>query len=89
MKNSDQYYKILKDKSDYKGVRYFRFNHLGDYVYQVVVNPGYDKKGRNSCFGIYFIHRTTFLSNYFTYYVEPCTKKEYEKNFDKVVKMLK
>lgn len=89
MKN-DIYFKIRKEYQDYKGERYFRFNHLSEKTTQVCVNHGCEKKGRTNAFGVYLIHRITFLSNYFSiHYTEPCTKKEYDKQFEKVIKMLK
>jgi hypothetical protein len=89
MKNSDQHYKITPIRQDYKGDRYFRFNPMAEKVIQVCVHPGEEKKGKSNTFGIYLIHRLTFLSNYFNFYIEPCSKKEYEKNFNKVIEMLK
>lgn len=86
----DQYFKIVKTRHDYLGERYFRYNHLADSVVQVCCFPGDAKKGKSNTFGVYIIHRITFLTNYLAQsYAEPCTKAEYNKQFDKVVKMLK
>jgi hypothetical protein len=63
MKNSDQHYKITPIRQDYKGDRYFRFNPMAEKVIQVCVHPGEEKKGKSNTFGIYLIHRLTFLSN--------------------------
>lgn len=89
--NTDLYYKVKPEYQHYKGDRYFRFNDISEKVVQIVVNHGEIKKGRTNAFGVYLIHRITFLSNYFSYgnYLEGCTKKEYQKNFDKVLKALK
>jgi hypothetical protein len=87
---NDIYYKVRKERRDYKGDRYFKFNSFSEKVVSVCVNPGEEKKGRTNAFGVYLIHRITFLSNYMAMdYIEPCTKKEYQKNFNKVFEMLK
>lgn len=83
------YYKIKKNRRDFLGERYFKYNDFAEKVIQVCVHPGDVKKGKSNTFGIYLIHRLTFLSNYFKYYIQPCTKAEYNKNFNKVLKMLK
>lgn len=85
----DEFYKVIDNRTDYKGVRYFRFNLTSEKVVQVTMNHGEAKKGRTNCFGVSLIHRLTFLSNYMAPgYLVKCTKKEYQKNFTKVVKML-
>lgn len=84
------YYKITKEHKQYKGVRYFKYHAHAERVVQVCVNPGEEKKGRNATFGVYLIHRLTFLCNYLSIgYALRCTKAEYDKNFKQVVKMLK
>jgi len=86
----DVYYRVIKERRDYKGDRYFKFNPMSDKVVQVCVNHGEDKRGRTNSFGICLIHRMTLLANYLSIgYVESCTKAEYDKNFNKVLKMLK
>lgn len=83
------FFKIKKEKQGYKGIRYFRMNHNSDFVLQVVVHPGEERgRGKNATVGVYFITRLTFLSNYFAFYVDACTKSEFEKNFNKTVKVL-
>lgn len=87
-----QYYKVKKDRQDYKGNRYFKFSPDSEKVIQVCVHPGEEKKGRTNSYGVYLIHRLTFLTNYFLgfeSYVELCTKKEYEKAFNQIVEALK
>jgi peroxiredoxin len=87
---NDTYFKIKKEYQNYKGERYFRFNMISEKAVQVCINHGMEKPGRTNAFGVYLIHRITFLSNYYTInYTEPCTKKEYDKQFEKVIQMLK
>ncbi len=86
----DQYFKIRKERQDYKGIRYFRFNYDTEKVVQVCSFTGDVKKGKSNTFGVYLIHRLTFFTNYLAInYCEPCTKREFEKAFEKTVKMLK
>jgi hypothetical protein len=85
----DKFYKIKKDRVDYKGQRFFRFNPASEKTLQVVVFPGDEKKGKSNCVGVYMIHRMTFLSNYFMYYCDPCSKAEFEKQFNKVIESFK
>ena len=86
----DIYYKICSDRIQYKGERYFRFNYNHDTVIQVCVNPGNElKRGRANTICVYVVNKMTLLSNYLSMnYVEICTKKEYEKQFNHVVKLL-
>lgn len=89
MMNRDQYFKIRKEHIQYKGERYFRFNHHSEKTVQVCLFSGEEKKGKSNTFGTYLIHRLTFLSNYLAInYVEPCSKKEYQIKFNKAIKML-
>ena len=84
------YDKIVKKRQDYKGVRYFKFDPMAEKVVQVTVNQGEAKKGRANLFGIGLIARLTFYCNYLTLvYVEECSKIEYDKRFEEIVKMLK
>jgi len=84
------YYKVVKERQDYKGVRYFKFDPMAEKVIQITVNQGEQKKGRANLFGIGMISRITFFCNYLTMgYVMECTKKEYETKFTDIVKMLK
>ena len=88
--DKDQYYKVKPERQEYLGDRYFRFNHSSEKVVQACFTCGDVKKGKSNTFGIYLIHRITLYSNYLAVgYLEPCTKKEFEKQFDKIVKMLK
>lgn len=84
------YYKVVKARQDYKGIRYFKFDPMAEKVIQVVVNQGEQKKGRANLFGVGLISRITFLCNYLSLgYVETVTKKEYDKKFSEVFTMLK
>jgi len=87
---NDQYYKMDKKRQEWLGVRYFRFNPNCDKVIQVCVGVGETKRGKSNTFGIYLIERLTFFTNYLAMgYAVPCTKKEYDNYFDKVLKLLK
>lgn len=85
------YYRIADARNEYLGVRYFKVvQERMDSVIQVVVNPGQERKGRGHTFGVYLISRITFFSNYLSMnYAVPCTKKEYDKSFEAVLKYLK
>lgn len=86
----DQYYKIVPNKIQYKGDRYFRYNIDTQKVVQVCMTCGEVKKGKSNTYGIYLIHRITFFSNYLSYrYVEECSKGEFETKFNEVVNYLK
>lgn len=88
--DKDQYYKVKKERLEYLGERFFRFNHSSEKVVQVCLTCGDVKKGKSNTFGIYLIHKMTLFSNYLApNYIEPCTKKQFDNQFDKVVKMLK
>ena len=85
-----EYYKIKKERQGYKGVRYFKLDWTAEKVVQVVVNQGEAKKGRANLFGIGLIAKITFLCNYLSIgYVEVCSKREYDKRFLDIVKMMK
>lgn len=86
----DEYYRVIKDRQDYKGEKYFRFNPASEKVVQICFNMGDIKKGRTNSFGVYMIHRLTFLSNYYAYrYVESISKKLFDSKFQEIIKMLK
>lgn len=87
--SKDQFYKVRNEKQEYCGERYFRFNFMAEKAVQVCITCGDIKKGKSNTFGIYLIHKITLFSNYLNMgYLEPITKKEYEKQFQKVVKLL-
>lgn len=87
--NKYQYYKVKKERQEYLGCRVFKVNFSFEEITQVCFSMGEVKKGKSNTPGIYFIHRLTFFSNYFSMgYVEPITKKEYEKYFKKVLIIL-
>jgi hypothetical protein len=87
-KSSDIYFRIKKERKEYLGDRYFRMNYDFEKVIQVCFTCGDSKKGKSNTVGIYCINKLTFMSNYFMYYVEPCTKAQYDKAFDNIIKIL-
>lgn len=85
-----EYYRVRKEHQAYLGVRHFKFNYMADHTIQACYHCGDIKKGKSNTFGVYLINKLTFLTNYLSpNYVEPCKKNEYEKYFDKTLKMLK
>lgn len=86
-----EYFKVVKDRQDYFGVKYFRQTFNSDTVLQVCVSPATElRRGRSNNIGIFFIDRNTFVMNYYAYsYVTPCTKKEFMKQFEKMVETLR
>lgn len=84
-----EYFKIIKERQDYLGVRFFRVQYGAEYVTQICVDCGDVKKGKANTFGVYLITSNTFFSNYAGRYVEPCSKKEYDNQFIKMVSILK
>lgn len=89
-KTTDKYFKINPTRHEYLGERYFRFDPDSEKVVQVCLTVGEVKKGKSNTFGIYLIGRMTFFSNYYAMnYAIECTKKEYDKHFNKVLFMLK
>jgi hypothetical protein len=84
-----QYYKIKKDKQEYKGERYFRLDFDRPKVCQVCVNAGEVKRGRGASIGITMIDSISFMANYMVYYLEPTSKKTFDQKFDMIVRILK
>ena len=85
-----QYYKTKKERFDYLGNRYFRVDFDSDVCLQVCLSCGDVKKGKANNFGVYLIGKLTFFTNYLAQsYVLPCTKREFDNQFNKMVKMLK
>lgn len=87
----DQYFAIRAERYDWLGERAFKYNHVEDKVVQVTINPGPEHgRGKKSMIGVYLLGKLTFLSNYLAMnYVEPISKKEYEKKFDAAIKILR
>lgn len=84
-----QYFKVREQRHEYLGERYFKLNMYDEKVVQVCLTVGDIKKGKSNTFGVYLISKLTLVSNYMAQnYIEPCSKKEYEKQFKKVVGML-
>lgn len=85
-----QYFKTKKERFDYLGNRYFRVDYNASVCLQICLSSGDVKKGKANNFGVYLIGKLTFFTNYAAQsYVEPCTKKEFEKKFNLMIKMLK
>jgi len=85
----NKYFKVKKERTEYLGERYFKFNFNTEKAVQVCITCGDVKKGKSNTFGVYLICKMTLFSNYLApSYIEPCTKKEFNKQFDRVVKML-
>jgi len=90
MSDTIQYFKVKPEREEYLGRRYFRLNYEDSKTVEVCISCGDTKKGKSNTFGIYLITKLTFLSNYFaTGYILPCSKKEFDEQFDSTVKMLK
>lgn len=90
MENKNKYYKIVPNRIDYKGVRFFKFNYDSIKVIQVCLSSGEGRRGKSNTIGIHCIDRLYFFSNYLAMnYAIQCTRKEYKVNFDKIVKLLK
>jgi len=85
----DQFYKTIPSRHEYIGERYFRFNNNSEKVVQVCTFTGDVKKGKSNTFGVYLIHKMTFLCNYLAVgYCEQITEAQYKKQFKKVIKNL-
>lgn len=91
IRTNDIFLKVRKERQEYLGVRYFKFNYDSQTVIQICVNVGATvKKGKANNVGVYMIHRMTLFSNYMAMdYTEPCSKKEYESKFNEIIKILK
>ncbi len=84
------YFKTKPERYEYLGNRYFRVCYDHDSVLQVCLSSGDVKKGKANNFGTYLIAKMTFFSNYLAQsYVEPCTQRQFEKQFNLMIKMLK
>lgn len=81
------FYKIIPEKQEYKGARFFAYDWNSDKVVQVCVWPGEEKRGKSNSIGISLITKTSFVSNYFTHYTRRCSKSEYEKELNKLIKI--
>jgi hypothetical protein len=86
--SNTQYFQIKKDKQEYAGERYFQMSFDSDTVLQICAKSSPQlRKGRANNMGVYLINRLTLLSNYFSY-IEPCTKRKFESEFDKMINLL-
>lgn len=89
MEELDGYYKIKEAHKEYKGERFFKFKYGNEHTIQVHFKKGnLRSSGKNECVGIYQILSHSFLCNYLPFYVERCTKKEFEKALNKTIKSL-
>lgn len=88
-KTKYQYFKITKEREQYKGQRYFRMNFDDEYVTQVCLLTGEPKRGIGASIGMYLITKLTFFSNYLNFYVEPTTKAQWDNAVKKVNDILK
>lgn len=88
--NKDHYFRIKDERKDYLGDRYFRMNLTSDTVTTIHMGGVDTKRGKSNNIGVYFISKMTFVSNYMAMnYIEPITKNEWNKHFEKIVKMLR
>lgn len=86
MKAANKYYKVTAARHEYLGERYFRYNDLSETVTQVCLTCGDIKRGKSNTYGIYVIHKMTLFSNYLAPgYLEQISKREFDKQFKKVV----
>lgn len=85
------YFRIIKERQDYLGERYFKANFEDDYVVQVMAKKGNTGgKGQKQNIGVYLISKITFVGNYMAVNsITATTKTVYEKMFDEVSKMIK
>lgn len=90
LKNAIVYLKVCKDHNEYLGERYFKLDWNSDKVVQVCLSNGRDvRRGRSNTIGVYLISKQTLFSNYMAMkYLEPCTKRAFEKQFQLVVDFL-
>ncbi len=85
-----QYFRTKAERHDYLGNRYFRLDFNSDVTLQICLSTGDIKRGKSNTFGMYLISRLTLFTNYLApNYCEPCTKKEFDKQFELTIKLLK
>ena len=91
MKCNIQYFAIAKERQEYLGVRFFRWDMIANKVTTVVIGPApCARRGRSDNFGIYHISTATFFANYLAMkYAVPCSKHLFEKSFKLTVSALK
>jgi hypothetical protein len=83
------YFKTVEQYHKWKGLRYFRMQPLDYEIIQVVLHAGEEKKGRGHSLGIMTLSKLTLFSNYLAMgYAMPCTKKEYDDAFMKVIGLM-
>lgn len=89
--DGDVYFKVIKDKNDYLGERYFKINWYTDRCVQVCVKNGsVRRRGKGNQIGVYMIGKLTILSNYLGMnYLEPTTKRQFQNKLDHVIKMIR
>ncbi len=89
MKATDlRYFKIKKDSINYKGNLFFAYDSGKDQVLQVRESVG-ERTGKHKMIGAYYIHRLTFLSNYYEFYLEEISEQIFINAFDRVCRKLR
>lgn len=86
-----QYFRTSASREQYIGKRYFRYDYQNEICVQVCCAMGeIQRRGKANILGVYLINKVTFFSNYLgPGYVQVCTQKEFEKNFEEIVNVLR
>lgn len=81
------YYKVVKDRAHYIGIKYFAVATDSDTVIQVCNCAGVElRRGRTNAVGLYTLTKLSFLSNYLAMgYVEIIPKKEFISEMNKII----
>ena len=85
---SFKYYKTKEKHFNYRGVLYFAVSSDLNKITKVIYKPGYKKKGRPNCIGIYLVQNSTFLYDYQNHLVEETTKQDFIKHFNEIQQIL-
>jgi len=80
----------MKDERvEWLGSRFFKYDMQNRDVLQVCFGSGEPRRGKGNNIGIYYIHNTTFLTNYFgPGYIEPIEQAQYEEKLSMMVAAL-
>lgn len=86
-----EYFRVKKERREYKGDRYFKVDYETDKVIQICLSGGEEgRKGRSKNLGIYMINKVSFFTNYLGLsYAEKSTKREFDRKFELACKILK